>query len=240
MPPVFMRFIDDPRQMEKLRRCSQPGPFDGRFVDVESDVIVLGGDQADHPALLRELIDVADCEHRSPAQYGEDPPQIPPLRGTDEDNVALEYFFDPAQRFDADRSPLHGLISYHLGKKGPERILADHADHKRSGGVSANRSRPSNVGRELVDEGRLDLVLRRRRRGDCLRNAQPRGQQQRPVPEDATAGHHDPRPKRLTRLTNTPRPISVRVDMSVNSPWLLPNRFWPVTESSTPRRGFQP
>src|SRR6266446_10545920 len=122
------RLNDDPRQPEKLRGRLEPGAIDGSFVDVEADVMLLGGDQIDHSAQLRELIHVGNGEDRSAVYCREDLVQIPALRGTDEKDFAAKRLLQPSQSPDGDGPSLHSLALDHVIQRRTKWILADDAD----------------------------------------------------------------------------------------------------------------
>src|SRR5258708_7950136 len=160
LPSARSRLNDGPREPEKLRGRIEPGGIDVSFVDIEMDVMTFGRDQIDHSAPLRELIHVANGEDRSAAHCREDPAQIPALRGTDEEEFTTNRLLQPPQPPDYDDPSLRSLALHHVIQRRTKRILADDADDKGRGRIRTARCGPANVGRELVDEGRLQLILR--------------------------------------------------------------------------------
>ena len=112
------------------------------------------------------------------------------FRRWNKDGLAFPHVLIPAEMLDRDFVAVHLGVGERLAERGPEWIIADHADDERIIAIPGRpgavpRVRPHHEFRESGNIGRLDLVFRRRL---CLREAIRRPQQSY-EPEQCECNH---------------------------------------------------
>src|SRR5262245_8896525 len=152
---------DDLREPKHLRADFELGAPRRVHVDLETNHALLQI-ESDDAAARREVLGLADGEHRGLPQAGEHLLERAGLRPGREQDVAGPELPEVLQPPDANRPALDLLAADHVVDVRPERILAEDAEDEGGVAVGERLAGPGDEPSEVDQEGGLHLVLGRR------------------------------------------------------------------------------